>query len=257
LKPVKPGGSPGAGFLYLPIQLLKGGNKGMSLFTAKGKAAKDSAKKKKVDLKKVYVKLKDGESIRVRLLGTEDYVEYLGSGDFNIGIYTTAVIGKNDPYTIACNSGIEKFEKLYPKKRYLFAFANIDTGELVVFDATKGQGEKLMDMIDDLAETIEEGSHAMTFKRVGEKTETSYSLMPIMKLKADDQEKFRSFDGVTVPEDFYESVLIPKTEEQKIENLKEAGFPVEDFFNNPSEKVEEREEEGEPEEIGTDETENF
>jgi len=227
----------------------------MSLFTAKGKAAKESAKQKKVDLKKAYIKLKDGESVRVRVLSTEDYVEYMGAGDFNIGIFTTAdisgVTGRKDPYTIAANAGIEKFEKLYPKKRYLFALADIDSGEIRVFDATKGQGEKIMDQIEEYAEAIEEGTHIFTFKRVGEKTETTYNLMPVMKkLSADDQEKARVFDGVDVPEDFFESVLIPKTEDQKIELLKEAGFPVADFFAA-------KEPAGETKPIESSETDNF
>lgn len=204
----------------------------MSLFTAKGKEAKESAKKKNVDLKKAYIKLKDGESIRVRLLSAEDYVEYRGAGDFNIGLYTTAdisaVTGRPDPYTVAANSGIEKFEKLYAKKRYLFAFADIDSGEIRVFDATKGQGEKIMDQIDEYADSIND--YAFTFKRVGEKMETSYNLMPIMKLKAEDKEKFAAFEGAEVPENYFESVLLPKTEGQKIVLLKEAGFPVADFF---------------------------
>lgn len=227
----------------------------MSLFTAKGKAAKESAKQKKVDLKKAYIKLKDGESVRVRLLSTEDYVEYMGAGDFNIGLYTTAdisgVTGRKDPYTIAANAGIEKFEKLYPKKRYLFAFADVDSGDIRVFDATKGQGEKIMDQIEEYAEAIEEGKHIFTFKRVGEKTETTYNLMPVMKkLTAADQEKLQVFDNVDVPEDFFESVLIPKTEDQKIELLKEAGFPVADFFT-----VKETAEA--TEEISQDETKSF
>lgn len=211
----------------------------MSLFTAKGKEAKESAKKKNVDLKKAYIKLKAGESIRVRLLSVEDYVEYRGAGDFNIGLYTTAdisaVTGRQDPYTVAANSGIEKFEKLYPKKRYLFAFADIDSGELRVFDATKGQGEKLMDQIDEYEDSI--NNYAFTFKRVGEKMETSYNLMPIMKLKPEDKEKFEAFDGEEVPENYFESVLLPKTEAQKILLLKEAGFPVADFFSDVPEEA--------------------
>lgn len=225
----------------------------MSLFTAKGKAARESAKKKNIDLKKAYIKLKDGESVRVRVLAVDDFVEYMGAGDFNIGIYTTAdisgVTGRKDPYTVASNSGIEKFSKLYPKKRYLFALADIDSGEIRVFDATKGQGEKIMDQIDEYGEVIEEGTNAFTFKRTGEKTETAYNLMPIMKLKKEDEEKFRAFDDVSVPETFFDSVLIAKTEDQKIEILKEAGFPVADFFDTAVAE-EESAEEGSADETG-------
>lgn len=227
----------------------------MSLFTAKGKDAQKSANQKKVDLKKVYIRLKDGESVRVRLLGIHDYVEYKAQGDFNLGIFTTPDIepmtGKPSPYTIASNSGIEKFANLYPKKRYLFAFADIDSGEIRVWDASKTQGQVMMDLIEEYAESIDEV--AFTFKRTGTKVETSYNLIPIMKLKADDKEKFAKFEGAVVPEDLFESVLIPRTEAQMIEALKQAGFPTEDFFGGN----EGAESSDEPEEINEDETSNF
>ncbi|PEM08521.1 hypothetical protein [Bacillus wiedmannii] len=203
----------------------------MSLFTAKGQAAKESANKKNIDLKKAYIRLKENESVRVRLLGVADYVEYMAHGDFNLGIYTQPCIhplGKECPLCIASKSGVEGFDKLYAKKRYLMAFADIDTGEIRVWDATKGQGQSMMDLIDEYAEVIDEV--AFTLKRTGTKTETKFNLMPIMKLSAEDKEKFAAFDGVKVPEDFFEKVLIPRTEEQMIEALKAAGFPVDDFF---------------------------
>lgn len=234
----------------------------MSLFTAKGKDAKKSANQKKVDLKKVYIRLKDGESVRVRLLGTTDYVEYKAQGDFNLGIFTTPDIepmtGKPSPYTVASNSGIEKFSSLYPKKRYLFAFADIDTGEIRVWDASKTQGSSMMDLIEEYAESVDEV--AFTLKRTGTKVETSYNLIPIMKLKADDKEKFHKFDGAEVPEDLFESVLIPRTEAQMIEALAQAGFPTDDFFGteaSANEGTDDSTNEGTDENIGTDETENF
>jgi hypothetical protein len=233
-----------------------------SLFTARGEDAKKSAKKKQIDFKKVYIRLKDGDSVRVRLLGKADYAEYLAHGDYNLGILTQPCIeplGKECPMCIAANSGVPKFDKLYAKKRYLFAFADIDSGEIRVWDATKNQGEAMMDLIDEYADVIDEV--AFTFKRTGNKNETTYNLIPIMKLKEEDKAKFAKFDGQTVPKDFFDQVLVPRTEKQMIEALQKAGFPVADFFDlsqfATEEENSETKEDGEPEEIPANETDVF
>ena len=58
----------------------------MSVITAKGSKAKEGASKENLDKSKIYLRLKDGESHKVRLLSAEDYVEYNAVGDFNNGI---------------------------------------------------------------------------------------------------------------------------------------------------------------------------
>ena len=236
-----------------------------SLFTAKGEAAVASASKKNLDLKKVYIRLKEGESKRVRVLGiTENTVrEYMSQGDFNIGIFTqpdiSPILGGPSPLTIASKSGIEKFEKLYVKKRYLMVFADLDAPEgespLRVWDCSKAQGvamQTLWKEYDDSKDDV-----AFTLKRTGDKTETVFHLLPIMKLKPEDKVKFEALEGIEVPADFLDNVLTPRTEAQQIELLEKAGFPVKDFFGPTKVAAEEEETEEEPEEIGTDETENF
>ena len=67
----------------------------MGIISAKGKQAAESANKTTgsgIDFKKVFIKLKDGESVKVRLLGAEDYVEYLAHGSFAKGIFTQPCI---------------------------------------------------------------------------------------------------------------------------------------------------------------------
>lgn len=201
----------------------------MSVITAKGKAAKESAQKKaqNIDFKKVYIRLKDGDSVRVRLLSAEDYVEYKAHGEFSLGIFTQPCIeptGKKCALCEAANSGLEQFEKLYTRKRYLFAMADIDDGSIRVFDATKGQAANLIDTIESYSEDL--GEVAFTFKRTGNKTETVYALNPILKLKPADKEKFAKFDGQEVDMQLFETVLSPRTREQQIEELAKAGFPV-------------------------------
>ena len=231
-----------------------------SLFTAKGLDAKESANKQNIDLKKVYIRLKDGESVRVRLLGiTPDTVrEYMAQGDFNLGIYTQPDIsplldGEPSPLTVAANSGIEKFSGLYSKKRYLFVFADIDTGALRVWDSSKTQGKAMLELLAEYSDSINDV--AFTFKRTGDKKETTYNLIPIMKLKAEDKEKFDALAAVKVPADFLDQVLVPRTAKQQIEQLEKAGFPVKDYFTEEATGEEVSEEA--VEEVELDETKNF
>lgn len=206
-----------------------------SLFTAVGKEAKESAERKGVDLKKAYIRLKQNESVRVRILGVSDYVEYKSHGDFALGIYSSPCIeplGQECAYCIAANSGIEGFDKLRAKKRYIFALYDIDAKELRFWDASKTQATKLIGQIEEYAEYI--GETAFNFKRSGEGVETSYMLNPIMKLDAASKEAFATGDEVVVDMSAFESVLVPRTYEQQIAALETAGFPVADFFGAES-----------------------
>jgi uncharacterized Rmd1/YagE family protein len=210
----------------------------MSLFTATGQQAKESASKKNVDLKTAYIRLKENESVRVRILGLTDYVEYKAHGDFNLGIYTqpciTPMTGELDPLCVASNSGVEGFDKLKPKKRYIFAMFDIDMKQIRYWDCSKTQATKLIGDIEEYQENIlsEDKSDliAFNFKRTGQKTETVYSLNPILKLDAKGREGFDLADELQVEMKDFESVLIPRTVEQQIEALKQAGFPVGEYF---------------------------
>lgn len=203
----------------------------MSLFTAVGTEAKESANRKGVDLKKAYIRLKQNEQVRVRILGLTDYVEYKSHGDFALGIYSTPCIeplGQECAYCIAANSGVEGFDALRAKKRYIFAMYDIDTKEIRFWDASKTQATKLIGQIEEYADSI--GEIAFNFKRTGEGVETAYLLNPILKLDAAGKEGFAAAEGLTVELSHYESVLLPRTFEQQVEYLAAAGFPVGEFF---------------------------
>jgi hypothetical protein len=222
----------------------------MSVVTARGKAAKENATKQNhnIDFKKVFIRLKDGESVRVRVLSDIDYVEYYAHGSYAKGIYTQPCIEPKGEQCALCEAakyegevddqGNPVWKQLGRRKRYVFAFADIDSGEIRVFDASKGQAQGLIAQIDEYAENLEEV--AFTFKRVGAKKETSYTLNPILKLKKDDQEKFHKFDKVGVEDDFFDAVLQARTRDKQIEELTKAGFPVAEVFGiTPAPKNEE------------------
>jgi hypothetical protein len=234
-----------------------------NIFTKRGQEAKESMNKGQVDLKKVYIRLKEDESVRVRVLGSFDYVEYLSVGDFNLGIYTQPSLlplGQADAFdeakTIAeqlAGSDEEHelfpFTRLYPKKRYVFAFADIDTGEIRVWDCSKNQAKKVIKQIEEYKEDLQE--IAFNFKRSGTGRDTDYSLNPILRLKGDDQAKFEKFEGVEVTDDIFNTVLVARTYEQQVEALKGAGFPVDEHFNVEATENEGQEEQGQEEQDPT------
>ena len=227
----------------------------MSLITAKGQEAKDSATAKKVDFDKVYIRLKDGDSVRVRLLGITDttVAEFKAHGDFKKGIYTTPCIepmGVECPYCVASNSGVEGWDKFYARKRYLLTFYDIDAGEVRVWDATKQQGESMLNLMEEYSDSKDD--MAFNFKRTGSgASDTTYHLLPILKLDDKGKELFNAGADVEVPEGFFDTVLVPRPRKQMIENLKKAGFPVEDFFSDAVETVGTEDDGEEPEPIGS------
>lgn len=198
------------------------------MITAKGSDVNFNSK---VDLKKAYIRLKENESVKVRVLGLTDYVEYTAHSDFNNKVYTQPCVkpmGTPCPLCIASKSGLEQFTNLYGKKRYLFAFGDVESGEIRVWDCSKSQAKDLLSQIKEYAEDISETM--FNFKRTGQKMETSYKLNPVLKLKGDDLEKFHMFDDTDVESEFFEAVLLPRTEKMMLDILDDAGFPMADFF---------------------------
>lgn len=213
----------------------------MSIITAKGKQAKESVNKGggNIDFKKVFIKLKDNQSIKVRILSSEDYVEYMAHGSFNKGIFTqpcTKVIGEPCALCEASNYeggepdayGKPEWNHIYAKKRYVFAFADIETGEIRVFDATKNQAKSIIGSIDEYADNVKEVM--FTFKRVGSSKDTTYSLSPVLKMKPAEQESFDKFNDAVAEVSFFEAILQSRTREQQVKELKDCGFPVIEVF---------------------------
>src|SRR5699024_670390 len=135
--------------------------------------AKESAEKERIDTSKIYLRLKDGDSHLVRLLSTEDYVEYNAVQDWDNGIYSQPV-APDSPLLKAHAEGGEPFKNLFTRKRYVFVFASLETGELVAFDASRNQAKNLIGTIEEYEENI--GEEAITFKRTRQGTSTSKSL---------------------------------------------------------------------------------
>lgn len=204
------------------------------MITAKGSDVKSSINNSDLKIKDEYISLKEGQGIKVRLLGTDDYVEYMSHGAYNLDIFTQPCPNPQAGDCVYCKAskaGVEGFEVLKNKPRYLFAFANIETGKVMLLDVSKNQAKKLMASIDEYAENIND--IAFTLKRVGTGKDTAYVLNPILKMTPADKANFDTFDGQTVEIEYFVSRLeirIP-SEDFKVKMLSQAGFPVEDHKN--------------------------
>jgi len=208
----------------------------MSLFTAKGNEVKEIINKEKIDLKEAFIRLKaENESVPVRVLGTEDYVAYKAHSDFKKGLYNTpclSVIGELCPYCVAHKVGGEDWKNFYAKERFMFAFAELNSGQVKILEVSKNQAKKLIAQIDEYADEIEAGEVAFNLTRSGTGTSTTYLLNLITPKKMKEiQAKFDEFDGVTVDLEFFEERLVPKSPTYMLNLLEEAGFPIEEHFD--------------------------
>lgn len=201
------------------------------MFTARGQEAKESLDKKKVDLKNAYLRMKSGDSVKVRVLSAMDYVEYVSHSSFTHKVYTqpcVSVIGQECALCTASKSGVEGFDVLYPKKRYVFVFADMESGELKALDVSKNQAKKLIADIEEYKEDLD--VLAFNLKKTGEGTNTGYSLNPIIKMKGNDQENFDKCEGLEVTDEYLNTILTPRTLELQVRTLQEAGFPTDEYF---------------------------
>lgn len=211
----------------------------MSIFTGKGKEIKKRMKEnqrqddgEKLDYKKIKINKdlkKEGDSIRVRVLGAEDYTTYEAHGSFEKGIWTSPCInptGEGENRCLYCEaSKHEGWKDLKPTTRFLFAFYDIDMEMVRYIDVSYGQGGKLMDDIEEYEEDLND--YAFTLKRQGTGTKTAYKLSPILKLKGDDKERFDKADEEKVADDFFEKALYVRHTNQQAIDLENHGFDVE------------------------------
>ena len=201
------------------------------MFTARGQEAKASAEKGKVDLKNAYLRMKSGDSVKVRVMSDCDYVEYLSHSSFTHKVYTqpcVSVIGQECALCTASKSGLEDFDALYPRKRYVFVFADMESGELKALDVSKNQAKKLIADIEEYKEDLD--TLAFNLKKTGECTNTGYSLNPIIKMKGNDSANFEKCGGLEVTDEYLNTILTPRTLELQVKTLKEAGFPTDEYF---------------------------
>ena len=208
----------------------------MGLITGAGVEVAEDISKGRVDLKEAYIRLKkENDSLTVRLLGVDNYVAYRSHNDFKKGIYGTpciAPMGERCPFCVAKEKGGKEWEGFYAKKRVVFAFACLDTGDIRLLDVSPTQAQKLMADIKEYSEEIIAGEIAFNLTRTGAETSTAYALKPLTPKKfAAIAEQFKQFDGQTVDVQFFADRIVAKSPDYMVKLLANAGFPVAQHFS--------------------------
>ncbi len=163
------------------------------------------------DINKEYIQLKEGQSINVRFLKTDDIVEYMSHSSQLLGIDITPCIaphGEDCPLCVAAKSSDDVLKKELRKvSRYLLAIADLDNGKLRLLDATKEQTRKIVMKIYEHADELDK--IAFILKRTKNCKDMDYSLNVMKSKMFNDVEKvFRKFDDVVAGIPFYEERLI-------------------------------------------------
>lgn len=215
----------------------------MSIFTAKGEAAAvsaDESSRPKIKFDDVLIKLKkDGDTVRVRILGQFDYAEYKNHGVFN-RLYSRPCLkpaGTACPDCELVESGKLDEDEAYTlkaKRKYLMAFGVLGTGQVGILDASAKQFKALKPTIEKNAKPDDDGevgieTYAFDLTQHGEGTSKTLSLDLVPKMTKAEKEQFAAFDGVTVEDDYYEQVLRPRDRATMIDDLAKAGYDTSIF----------------------------
>ena len=189
----------------------------------------------KIDFKKLYINLKDGESVNIRFLGSEDVKMYKSHGKYDLKLYNQTCTMKShnqcaycEAYKYAKENNIDGWKDIYGKNRYLFAMFDLDQKETRIFSASKGQAKSLFSTICEYKDDL---NLSFKFSRSGEKVETTYTLSPVIRIKNEEHKKaLEDSNNMEVPSELFENALIVRSYLGQIKHLKELGFPNPEIF---------------------------
>jgi hypothetical protein len=256
----------------------------MSLFTAQGKDVLQKEEKNDINVKEVKKYLSSGDSIKVRITSADQFREYYSHGGYNLAqnykIYNsvcTRHTGTPDAYDKAVNLMYEDLEgmtegspehtklkgivsELRAKRKMLFGFIDLSTGNEIILEVTGNQGDALAAQILEYEDSIQD----MAFKvsKTGSGAQTAVNLMPIVNpakgLNAQEKANFEATAGQVFNEELYEKVLFVKKEEDMVRDLVKLGFDVtrigyeppadQDKPEQPKQPEEQKQPENKPEE---------
>lgn len=227
----------------------------MSLINKKGNQVIESLEEpeqEQVDFKELYIRLKDKESIVVRLLSSEDFVSYKAhASGFGLGIYPTvclAPLGKECPLCkankYAYDNKIENEAKgTKVTERYLVAMVDLEKDKIRLWDCSKGQVKGFIEDLEDYKEMVDDGEEIyFKFSRSGNGKETKYSLKPILvpkqqkEVKAKYSSVYAKYDGMEVKEEDFEKGLFVKSANKIVEDLKAKGLQSACIFESEKEE---------------------
>lgn len=206
-------------------------------YLAFGEQAKEDMKKEQGKEKASYIRLKDGESLKVKLISDHDFARYRAHNSFPLEIFTQSCLGEET--CLFCEAA-KKMQPLVPYQqqdheyypflslratyRVLFAFWDLEQEKIRFFDASDFQAKSLVSSIEEYTESLQD--YAFTLKRIGQK-QASYSITPIIKTTTIDQGHMLAAPE-QIEQALFEGILAPKaTREQQQKELERIHYPLE------------------------------
>lgn len=246
----------------------------MSIFSGVGKEIleKEKQEQNQEEVKGIRKYLtKKNPTVKVRIPSDEDFREFYQHGGYNLAqkyqVYNCVCLfmvnGVEDPYDKAVKvlyedrnqhpEGSDEYNRinliaseLRAKRRMLFGFFDLETGDPIVLDVTGNQGSKLIAQIQEYEDNINDFAFKVT--KSGEKANTTIDLMPIMNpkkgLTEEEQKNFESTAGKEFDHTLYEKILFVKDHKYMIQDLEKIGFDVARIGYEPTNNQEIKQESG-------------
>lgn len=202
----------------------------------KGQNAIEKLNETKESTKNALKYLKAGDSMVVSVPSTEEVAQVFVHNVF--GVFNSCLCTKEDLfddavdylYSLANAEADEDKKKelkdtayqLKAKPRFLFGFHDLETGEPVLIDASKKQGQSLFNIISEYQEEL--GSYAF---KLSKSEGGGLSLTPILKGLTDTQKaNFAETKGKEIDGALYENAIYKRDRNGQIEDLKKFGFDI-------------------------------
>lgn len=196
-----------------------------------------------------FASFKSGTTYTVKVLGTADLFSF-----YSYGIYkkVNSFVAKNPskksakgypvddltPWDLAWKYHKDLSEdytdahgqeagKYRVKQRFAFGFIDLDSGEPIIVDVSKKQGQAIYAAIKKYEKKL--GKIAFELSKQGESTSTTVSLTPIIDMDEDlTDEQRKNFDEAPAEFDhaLFDGLLYEADEAEQIELLTQAGFDV-------------------------------
>lgn len=208
-----------------------------------------------------FAKFSVGSSYKVRVLGTEDLMQYFGYGIYKkVNTFVAKnpstrnekgfVVSDHTPWDLAekyhrdlqfkaKEAGDEKEEKAQSaeagkyrgKERFAMGFVDLTTGKEIIVDLTRNQALDVYETIKKYEKKLGKLAFELTkTNSTGQAKDTKVSLTPLIDFEEDltEQERanFAKFDGKEFNAKLFDGLLFEADEKTQIENLVAAGFDI-------------------------------
>lgn len=205
-----------------------------------------------------WTQLRVGETFKVRVMGTRDFMAFYSYGIFK---KVNSFVAKNPckrnakgypesdltPWDLACdyhqkrafdamekgNEAVYKEERanasLYRgKQRFGFGFIDLATGKPIVIDISKTQAQTVLKVIDKYAKKLDK--LAFELSKTGSGTKVTVNLTPFIDFEDDltdkEQANFHKWDDKNFDPNNFEGLLYEMDDKEQVAMLKQVGFDV-------------------------------